>query len=197
VTIQRVCSEWKRADAVNVWILENAAYLPPCRSVWSSQSFSIIYITRFFPPLSFSIQLALPYFLRAVSSVLAYRHVLSKEKLLLINVIIIREPTNALNKIQFLTSINLLQVSAPGCHLQGGGGALLEQKNTIPRRKSGLILYIPCVKFTLRKSAFNRTLYHLKTKRTQSVPRSKHSVSAMKTKLLMLYKANVSALRTH
>jgi len=42
-----------------------------------------------------------------------------KEKLLLIDIIIAREPTNALNKIQIMTSINLLQVSAPGCHPQG------------------------------------------------------------------------------
>jgi hypothetical protein len=29
------------------------------------------------------------------------------------------EPTNVLNKIQFMTSIKLLHVSAPGCHQQG------------------------------------------------------------------------------
>jgi len=30
------------------------------------------------------------------------------------------QPNNALNKIQFMTSIKLLHVSAPRCHLQGG-----------------------------------------------------------------------------
>jgi hypothetical protein len=29
------------------------------------------------------------------------------------------QPTSALNEICFVTSINLLHVSAPGCHLQG------------------------------------------------------------------------------
>ena len=60
------------------------------------------------------------YFLQVVSSVLAYWPlVLSKEKLLLINIIIFHEPTNALNKIQFVTIIYLLQVSALGYHSQG------------------------------------------------------------------------------
>jgi hypothetical protein len=31
----------------------------------------------------------------------------------------VHRPTTVLNKIKFMTSINLLQVSAPGCHPQG------------------------------------------------------------------------------
>jgi hypothetical protein len=41
--------------------------------------------------------------------------------------LLIRPPTNALDKIQFMTSIKLLHVSASGCPLQG---VFLRQRNT-------------------------------------------------------------------
>jgi hypothetical protein len=44
--------------------------------------------------------------------------------------ILIHRPENTLNKVQFITSIKLIYVMAPGCYHQGN----LEQSNTSPTR---------------------------------------------------------------